>query len=49
MTLYEEVGVTQEVKRSHDIQLSANEAYGPIQRSNRQTSSTAAYDDEVKL
>ena len=50
--MYEEVGVRQEVKRSHDIQLAANEAYGgigPIQRSNCQASSTAARYDEVKL
>ena len=28
---YEEVGVAREVKRSQDIQLTSNEAYGPVQ------------------
>ena len=27
---YEEVDVTREVKRSQDIQLTSNEAYGPV-------------------
>ena len=27
---YEEVGVAREVKRSQDIQLTSNEAYGPV-------------------
>ena len=40
---YEEVGVTTEVKRSQDIQLTPNEAYGPIQKDNIQTSSNTAY------
>ena len=33
---YEEVGVAREVKRSQNIQLTSNEAYGPIQKDNIQ-------------
>ena len=40
---YEEVGVTREVKRSQDIQLTSNEAYGPILKGNIQTSPNTAY------
>ena len=35
--------MTREVKRSQDIQLTSNEAYGPILRDNIQTSSNTAY------
>ena len=38
--LYEEVGVAKKVKRSQDIQLTSNEAYGPI---HIQTSPNTAY------
>ena len=41
---YEEVGVSREVKRSQDIQLTSNEAYGPIQKNNIQTSPNTAYE-----
>ena len=37
---YEEV---REIGRTQDIQLTSNEAYGPIQRSNIQTSPNTAY------
>ena len=37
---YEEV---REVKRSQDIQLTSNEAYGPILRENIQTTPNTAY------
>ena len=40
---YEEVGVTGEVERSHDIQLTSNEAYGPIKKDNIKTSHNTAY------
>ena len=40
---YEEVGVAREVKRSQDIQLTSNEAYGPILKDNIQTSPNTAY------
>ena len=40
---YEEVDVTREVKRSQDIQLTSNEAYGHIQKDNIQTSRNTAY------
>ena len=40
---YEEVGVAREVKRSQDIQLISNEAYGPILKDNIQTSPNTAY------
>ena len=38
---YEEVGVAREVKRSQDIQLTSNEAYGPILKNNIQTPNEA--------
>ena len=40
---YEEVCVAGEVERSHDIQLTSNEAYGPIDKDNIQTSHNTAY------
>ena len=40
---YEEVGVAREVKRSQDIQLTSNEAYGPILKDNIQTLPNTAY------
>ena len=40
---YEEVGVAREVKRSQDIQLTSNEAYGPVQSRDIQTSQNTAY------
>ena len=40
---YDEVGVAREVKRSQDIQLTSNEAYGPILKNNIQTSQNEAY------
>ena len=40
---YEEVGVAREVKRSQDIQLTSNEAYGPILKDNIETSPNTAY------
>ena len=40
---YEEVGVVREVKRSQDIQLTSNEAYGPVQTRDIQTIQNTAY------
>ena len=40
---YEEVGVATEVKSSQDIQLTSNEAYGPIHKDNIPTSHNTAY------
>ena len=41
---YEEVGVAREVnKRSQDIQLASNEAYGPVQSRDIQTTQNTAY------
>ena len=40
---YEEVGVAREVKRSQDIQLTSNEAYGPVQSRDIQTTQNTAY------
>ena len=40
---YEEVGVVTEVKSSQDIQLTANEAYGPILEEPIQTTPNSAY------
>ena len=40
---YEEVGVAREVKGSQDIQLTSNEAYGPIHKDNVPTSHNTAY------
>ncbi|CAI8056510.1 hypothetical protein GBAR_LOCUS30798 [Geodia barretti] len=40
---YEEVGVAREVKSSQDIQLTSNEAYGPINKDNIPTSRNTAY------
>ena len=40
---YEEVGVAREVKRSQDIQLTSNEAYGPVQRRDIQITQNTAY------
>ena len=40
---YEEVGVAREVKSSHDIQLTFNEAYGPTLPDNIPTSHNTAY------
>ena len=40
---YEVVGVAREVKSSQDIQLTSNEAYGPINKDNIPTSRNAAY------
>ena len=40
---YEEVGVAREVKSSQDIQLTSNEAYGPIHKDNIPTSRNTAY------
>ena len=40
---YEEVGVVTEVKSSRDIQLTANEAYGPILKGTIQTTPNSAY------
>ena len=31
---YEEVGMAGEVDKSHDIQLTSNEAYGPLHKTN---------------
>ena len=39
---YEEVGVVTEVKSSQDIQLTANEAYGPILKGTIQTTPNSA-------
>ena len=41
--IYEQVGVAPEVKRSSDIQLSSNEAYGPLPAISVQTSQNPAY------
>ena len=41
--MYEEVGVAGEVKRSQDIELFFNEAYGPIVKDSIQTSVNSAY------
>ena len=40
---YEVVGVAREVKSSQDIQLTSNEAYGPILKDNIPTSRNTAY------
>ena len=40
---YEEVGVAGEVEKSHDIQLTSNEAYGPLGKDSIPTSRNAAY------
>ena len=40
---YEVVGVAREVKSSQDIQLTSNEAYGPISKDNIPTSRNTAY------
>ena len=40
---YEEVGVAREVKRSQDIQLTSNKAYGPVQSRDIQTTQNTAY------
>ena len=40
---YEEVGVARAVKSSQDIQLTSNEAYGPINKDNIPTSHNTAY------
>ena len=40
---YEEVGVAREVKRSQDIQLTSNQAYGPVQSRDIQTTQNTAY------
>ena len=40
---YEEVGVAREVKSSQDIQLTSNEAYGPVHKDNIPTSHNTAY------
>ena len=40
---YEEVGVSEEVKSTHNIQLQSNEAYGPTHKDNIHTSSNTAY------
>ena len=40
---YEVVGVAREVKSSQDIQLTSNEAYGPIHKDNIPTSHNTAY------
>ena len=40
---YEEVGVAREVKSSQDIQLTSNEAYGPVLKDNIPTSHNTAY------
>ena len=39
--MYEEVGMAGEVKRSQNIQLIFNEAYGPFVKDRIQTSNTA--------
>ena len=40
---YEDVGVAREVKSPQDIQLTSNEAYGPINKDNIPTSHNTAY------
>ena len=40
---YEEVGVAREAKRSQAIQLTSNEAYGPVQSRDIQTTQNTAY------
>ena len=40
---YEEVGVAGVVEKSHDIQLTSNEAYGPLGKDSIPTSRNAAY------
>ena len=40
---YEEVGVVTEVKSSQDIQLTANEAYGPILKGTIKTTPNSVY------
>ena len=40
---YEVVGVAREVKSSQDIQLTSNEAYGPINKDNIPTAHNTAY------
>ena len=40
---YEEVGMSGEVKSTHNIQLKSNEAYGPIHKDNIHTSPNTAY------
>ena len=45
---YEEVGVAGEVEKSHDIQLTSNEAYGPLGKDSIPTSRNAAY-GQVRL
>ena len=37
--MYEEVGMKKEDKKSHDIQLTANEAYAPLHKGSNHTSS----------
>ena len=41
--MYEELGVVGEVKRSQEIQLIFNEAYGPVVKDSIQTSADCAY------
>ena len=41
--MYEEVDVIREDKRSHDIQLTANEAYASVNKDNIHTSRNTAY------
>ena len=41
---YEEVGVAREVKRSQDIQLTSNDAYGPILKDNIQASPNEVFE-----
>ena len=40
---YEDVGMAGEVDKSHDIQLTSNEAYGPLHKTNILTTPNAAY------
>ena len=40
---YEDVGVSGEVKSTHNIQVKSNEAYGPVHKDNIHTSPNTAY------
>ena len=40
---YEDVGMAGKVDKSHDIQLTSNEAYGPLHKTNILTTPNAAY------
>ena len=47
--MYEEVGVKKEDKKSHDIQLTANEAYAPLHTGSIHTSSNTTSTHHVQM